>query len=178
MWSASSTSQLTSPVSSTYEGVRSRRPHRPGGPPALLVTGAGPIGLLAALLGVQRELEAHVLDRVARGPKVDRELELGASYHEVLDPACMDADIVIECTGAGQLVIDVMRTSSPNGVVCLTGISSGHREIGVDAGALSRSLVLENAVVFGSVNANLRHYAAAARALEAADPRWLESRAA
>lgn len=143
-------------------------------PERVLVTGAGPIGLLAALLGVQRELEVHVLDRVARGPKVDRARELGASYHEALDPACMDADIVIECTGAGQLVIDVMRTSSPNGVVCLTGISSGHREIGVDAGALSRSLVLENAVVFGSVNANLRHYAAAARALEAADPRWLE----
>lgn len=142
-------------------------------PERVLVTGAGPIGLLAALLGVQRELEVHVLDRVTRGPKVDRVRELGASYHSALDPACMDADIVIECTGAGQLVIDVMQTSSPNGIVCLTGISSGHREIRVDAGALNRNLVLENAVVLGSVNANLRHYAAAARALEAADARWL-----
>jgi glucose 1-dehydrogenase len=32
-------------------------------PRLALVTGAGPIGLLAALLGVQRGLEVHVLDR-------------------------------------------------------------------------------------------------------------------
>ena len=144
-------------------------------PERVLVTGAGPIGLLAALLGVQRGLEVHVLDLATSGPKVDRVRELGASYHTALVEACMDADIVIECTGSGQLVIDVMQTSSPNGIVCLTGISSGHREIRVDAGALSRNLVLENAVVLGSVNANLRHYAAAARALEVAEPRWLEA---
>jgi 2-polyprenyl-6-methoxyphenol hydroxylase-like FAD-dependent oxidoreductase len=35
----------------------------------VLVTGAGPIGLLAALLGIQRGLEVHVLDRVESGPK-------------------------------------------------------------------------------------------------------------
>ena len=35
----------------------------------VLVTGAGPIGLLAALLAVQRGYEVHVLDRVDRGPE-------------------------------------------------------------------------------------------------------------
>ncbi len=39
--------------------------------------------------------------------------------------------------------------------------------ITVDAGALNRDLVLENDVVFGSVNANRRHYEAAAEALAA-----------
>jgi glucose 1-dehydrogenase len=34
--------------------------------------------------------------------------------------------------------------------------------------------VLENDVVFGSVNANLDHYALAAEALAKADPGWLE----
>src|SRR5215475_16233222 len=38
-------------------------------PHTVLVTGAGPIGLLAALLGKQRGLEIHVLDRVDSGPK-------------------------------------------------------------------------------------------------------------
>ena len=38
-------------------------------PRRALVTAAGPIGLLAALLGVQRGLEVHVLDRMAGGPK-------------------------------------------------------------------------------------------------------------
>jgi threonine dehydrogenase-like Zn-dependent dehydrogenase len=35
----------------------------------VLVTGAGPIGLLAALLAVQRGLRVHMLDRAAGGPK-------------------------------------------------------------------------------------------------------------
>ena len=38
-------------------------------PERVLVTGAGPIGLLAALLGAQRGLEVHVLDRNTDGPK-------------------------------------------------------------------------------------------------------------
>ena len=36
---------------------------------SVLVTGAGPIGLLAALLAVQRGYEVHVLDQVTDGPK-------------------------------------------------------------------------------------------------------------
>ena len=39
---------------------------------------------------------------------------------------------------------------------------------------LNRNIVLENDVVFGSVNANRRHYEAAAAALAAADRAWLE----
>src|SRR4051812_147245 len=38
-------------------------------PRTVAVTGAGPIGLLAALLGVQRGLEVHVLDVVDEGVK-------------------------------------------------------------------------------------------------------------
>ena len=38
-------------------------------PRTVLVTGAGPIGLLAALVGKQHGLEVHVLDRVESGPK-------------------------------------------------------------------------------------------------------------
>ena len=35
-------------------------------------------------------------------------------------------------------------------------------------------MVLENRVVFGTVNANLRHYHSAARALARADRAWLD----
>ena len=38
-------------------------------PETVLITGAGPIGLLAALLGTQRGLDVHVLDQVRSGPK-------------------------------------------------------------------------------------------------------------
>ncbi len=144
-------------------------------PRRVLVTGAGPIGLLATLMGVQRGLEVHVLDIVRDGPKPALVRDLGAVYHVGgMEQACVDADIIIECTGVGQLVIDAMMCSAPGAVVCLTGISSGKRPISIDAAALNKTMVLENDVVFGSVNANRRHYEKAAAALAKADLAWLE----
>jgi threonine dehydrogenase-like Zn-dependent dehydrogenase len=144
-------------------------------PTKALVTGAGPIGLLAALLAVQRGLDTHVLDRVAEGPKPELVKSLGATYHTgSVEEACKDADVVIEATGVGQLVFDVMQHNAPGGVVCLTGVSAAGRAIEVDAGLLNREMVLENDVVFGSVNANRRHYEQAADALARADRDWLE----
>lgn len=60
------------------------------------------------------------------------------------------------------------------GIVCLAGISSGTRESPFNVGAFNRGMVLENDVVFGSVNANMRHYSIAAEALEHADIGWIE----
>jgi glucose 1-dehydrogenase len=143
-------------------------------PRRALVTGAGPIGLLAALMGVRRGLEVHVLDRVTGGPKPTLVHDLGATYHHgSVDEACRSVDVAIECTGAGELVFDVTDNLSPNGMVCLTGVSSGGHSISVDAGALNRELVLCNNVIVGSVNANRRHYQLAAESLAAADKDWL-----
>ena len=144
-------------------------------PEVVLVTGAGPIGLLAALLGVQRGLEVHVLDRVTSGPKPELVADLGATYHTgAVGDAVGHADVVIECTGVGELVLDAIEKTGPDGIVCLTGVSSAGRTLTIDAGALNRELVLENEVVFGTVNANRRHYQAAATALADADQAWLE----
>ncbi len=144
-------------------------------PRKVLVTGAGPIGLLAALMGVQRGLEVHVLDRVTEGPKPGLVRDLGAQYHTgSLRELARGADVVMECTGVGQLVFDAIGTSTPGSIVCLTGISSGGRPLAVDMAALNKSMVLENDVVFGSVNANRRHYEKGAQALAGADPAWLE----
>ena len=143
----------------------------------VLVTGAGPIGLMAALLGSQRQLEVHVLDRVESGLKPDLVRDLGATYHHTSIEEAVgecEPDVIIEATGVGQLVFDAMSNTRPGGIVCLTGVSPTGRELTVDAGAVNRELVLENDVVFGSVNANLRHYEIARDALMAADRSWLE----
>ena len=143
-------------------------------PRRALVTGAGPIGLLAALIGVQKGIDVHVLDQVSSGPKPQLVAALGATYHTGTVKDAVDApDVVIECTGVGALVFDAMEHVGPGGVVCLTGVSSGGRSLDVDAGMLNRSMVLENESVVGSVNANRRHYQAGAAALAAADPNWL-----
>jgi len=145
------------------------------GPAHVLVTGAGPIGLLAALLAKQRGYDVHVLDRSTEGPKPQLVADLGATYHTTavldVDPA---PDIIVEATGASQVVLDAMSHTGANGIVCLTGISSGGHAIELDAAMLNRTLVLENDLVFGSVNANRRHYEAAAEALAQAERPWLE----
>jgi threonine dehydrogenase-like Zn-dependent dehydrogenase len=143
-------------------------------PRRVLVTGAGPIGLLASLLSVQRGLETHVLDQVTDGLKPDLVAALGATYHRgSIEDAAVGADVVIECTGVAQLVLSAMCHNAPDGILCLTGVSSGGRELSIDTGQLNRTMVLQNDVIFGSVNANRRHYELGAEALAKADRDWL-----
>ena len=141
----------------------------------VLVTGAGPIGLLAALMGVQRGLETHVLDRAEDGIKPEVVGALGANYRtgDIVDVSkSLRPDVVVECTGVAELVAGAMQHTAPGAVVCLTGVGES-RPLSVDVGALNNELVLENDVVFGSVNANRRHFEAAVESLRSADRDWL-----
>lgn len=144
------------------------------GPKVVAVTGAGPVGLLAALLGVQRGYDVHVFDRVTDGPKPGLVADLGARYHaESVPDSGVRADLIVECTGVPSVIVDAMTHSATDGIVCLTGVSSVGARLPVDIGDLNRTAVLNNDVVFGTVNANRRHYEAAAAALAAADHTWL-----
>jgi threonine dehydrogenase-like Zn-dependent dehydrogenase len=143
-------------------------------PRRVLITGAGPIGLLAALLGVQRGYEVHVLDQVTDGPKPQLVAGLGAIYHhDAIADLGLRPDIVIECTGIGQLVFDLAGNMAPAGVICLAGLSSGQPNVPLNLDAVNSELVLENAVIFGTVNAARRNYTQAVEALAKADPGWL-----
>lgn len=143
-------------------------------PRTLLVTGAGPIGLLAALIGKQRGLEVHVLDRVEDGLKPQLVQELGAQYHTgPLSRLDFRPDVLIECTGVGPLIVESMSAIGSDGILCLVGVASHGQEEQIHMGDLSRCLVLENAAIFGTVNANLRHYQTAEQVLLSADQKWL-----
>jgi threonine dehydrogenase-like Zn-dependent dehydrogenase len=143
-------------------------------PRTLLVTGAGPIGLLAALMGAERGLVVHVYDHNKTGTKPRLVGELGGTYH--CDARSLDdlrPDIVMECTGVPSVIRDLIGHTAAAGIVCLAGISNPGSLLDIDVGALNRTLVLDNDVVFGSVNANRRHYELAAQALKRADKAWL-----
>lgn len=168
----------TTVVAKAWEQVRRVGQRGYFDPRRALITGAGPIGLLAALLAMQRGLDTHVLDRVTDGPKPAIVKALGATYHaDDIDDvtARLKPDVVIEATGAAPVVFGAIAGTATYGIVCLTGVSPAGRRLRIDAGALNRELVLENDAVVGSVNANLRHYRHAADALASADKDWLAS---
>jgi threonine dehydrogenase-like Zn-dependent dehydrogenase len=144
-------------------------------PRTVLVTGAGPIGLLAALIGVQHGLEVHVLDRVTSGHKPDLVKALGATYHSTnVATVGFEPDIIIECTGVGQVIADSIQNVGSSGIVCLTGVGRGGALIGAAIADVAAAAVLRNNVVVGSVNANKRHWYRAGEELTRADRKWLE----
>ena len=143
-------------------------------PRTVLVTGAGPIGLLAALVGRQRGLDVHVLDRVETGPKPDLVRALGATYHTgSVAGVGFQPDVIVECTGVGQVIVDSIHAVAAGGVVCLTGVGSGGRTPGLAAADDAAEMVLQTTVLVGSVNANKRHWYRATQVLAQADPAWL-----
>jgi len=143
-------------------------------PRTVLVTGAGPIGLLAALLGKQRGLEIHVLDRVETGAKPELVRALGATYHAgTVAGIGFEPDIIVECTGVGQVIADSFQAMGAGGILCLTGVGSGGRTTGLPTADAATVMVLRNNVVVGSVNANKRHWYKAGESLIRSDRSWL-----
>ncbi|MEU8222063.1 glucose 1-dehydrogenase [Kribbella sp. NPDC048915] len=142
-------------------------------PQHVLVTGAGPIGLLAAVIARQRGYDVHVLDRVEDGPKPELVRALGGTYLTDLAQLDVVPDVVIEATGVGQLVYDCAALLPPAGVMCLAGIHPGPASVDVQLDALVRQLVVRNAALVGTVNAGKRHYVDAVDVLLAADRDWL-----
>jgi threonine dehydrogenase-like Zn-dependent dehydrogenase len=143
-------------------------------PKTLLVTGAGPIGLLAALIGAQRGLEVHVLDHNDRGRKRELVEDLGGTFHlNDLSNLDIKPDILMECTGVPSVIRDALGHTALGGIVCLIGVSAPGHDLQVDIGELNRTMVLGNDTVFGSVNANRQHYQDAVSVLQRADKNWL-----
>ena len=143
-------------------------------PRTALITGAGPIGLLAALLGTQRGLDVHVLDRVESGSKPDLVRALGATYHSgSIANIGFDPDVVIECTGVGPVINDCIQQVGSGGIVCLTGVGAGGPASNRITADVATDAVLKNKVIVGSVNANKRHWFKGGESLARADRDWL-----
>ena len=65
-----------------------------------------------------------------------------------------------------------MDMIGPNGIVCLTGVSGGTRSLQVSADHLNLEMVLQNKVVFGTANANRRHFESGIVHLKEIEVRW------
>jgi threonine dehydrogenase-like Zn-dependent dehydrogenase len=126
---------------------------------------------LAALVGVRRGAEVHVMDQLDHGRKPDQARALGATYHG--HPASLPGgfDLVLECTGA--LVGQAVRQTAPVGVTCLIGEGQDRSVPAWGLDELAADLILGNKVVVGTSSSNRRHFQAGLEVLSGADPAWL-----
>jgi threonine dehydrogenase-like Zn-dependent dehydrogenase len=145
-----------------------------------VVLGAGPVGMLAALVLRLKGLDVHIAAReTADSPKAHLVAEIGIHYvstHETpLDQFASRIgriDLVFEATGAASVVFPAMDMLGPNGVCILTGIPPGEQKSDVDVARWTREIVLGNRLVFGTVNAGRRHFEKGVRDLVAAEERY------
>ncbi len=149
-------------------------------PKKALVFGAGTIGVFAALLLRLDGLTVYLYSRGDGGHGKAVAESAGAQFFssdnynisDDLKKEIGSVDIAIEATGYSPFAFQAKHLFGSNGIVCLTGVSAGSRTLTIDASHLNLEMVLENKVVFGTVNANRRHFESGVAHLDAIEGRW------
>src|SRR5881296_203717 len=145
-----------------------------------VVIGAGPVGLLGAMALVARGFDTSVYSReLAPNPKADLVGSIGAHYFSAQDTSLErlaeqvgNIDLVYEATGASAIAFQMMEVIGTNGIFVFTGVPGRKAPIEVDTDTIMRNLVLQNQVVFGTVNAGPEAFEAAIRDLTVFQQRW------
>lgn len=145
-----------------------------------VVLGAGPVGLLGAMLLRYQGFRTFVY---SIEPEDDEKAKItamiGAKYlcakkHPIEDLVAEtgNIDIIYEATGASKLSFDFMPHLGTNGVFVFTGIPGLRAEVEIDADTIMRHMVLKNQVIFGTVNAGHQAFANAVRDLGRFQAAW------
>jgi threonine dehydrogenase-like Zn-dependent dehydrogenase len=145
-----------------------------------MVLGGGPVGLLAAAVLRARGLRTVVIGREDPSDlRAQIAKQLGAEYVSVANKALTDVpketgypDIVVEATGSARVVFDAMEILASNGVLCLLSVTGGDTMNAEPIDLINQRLVLGNQVVFGSVNANPRHFAMGVKDFVTIQKKW------
>src|SRR3989442_1076989 len=148
-------------------------------PRRALVTGAGPVGILAAALLRPPGPDPTGVERTQKPERRSLLAKIGASYaatsvtslDEVVGPNG-HTDVILEATGSAQVAFAAMDLVGPNGVLILTSVTGGTRSLEVPADEINRRLVLSNAIVLGTVNANAADFRQGLADLAATERRW------
>jgi threonine dehydrogenase-like Zn-dependent dehydrogenase len=145
-----------------------------------LVLGAGPVGLLGAMALVARGFKTWVYSRDPEGSSKSQMVEaIGARYVSAKTASVVELgrkmenlDLVYEATGASKLAFDVVKILGANGVFIFTGVPGRKAPVEMDTDTIMRRLVLQNQVLFGSVNAGPAAFTAAIADLSLFMQRW------
>lgn len=141
-----------------------------------LVIGAGPIGILQAMILRSEEIETYVLARSERGNNKSRLIEeIGAKYisaNEYYINPTERFDFIVEASGDSEMAFQAMELLRANGILCLTSVTGGKKEIIVPADKINLGYVLGNKSMFGTVNANIQDYEQGVEKLKMFERKW------
>ena len=145
-----------------------------------VVLGAGPVGLLGAMLLLNSGFETFVYSRGnASSAEASLVKNIGGTFISSATENTVDLmkrvgniDLVYEATGAAQISFEIMEVLGTNSVMVFTGIPGLKAPIEVDADLIMRNLVLKNQIFFGTVNANRTAFEYAVRDLGVFMEKW------
>jgi threonine dehydrogenase-like Zn-dependent dehydrogenase len=170
---------LAEPASICSRGLRHARAiggRQPWDVQRALVIGAGAIGMLSTYLLRLAGVEVWTS---ALEPRNDLVAACGAHYVSATGeplPALREEvggfDLVVEAVGDAQVMADSIGMLRRNGVACILGIDPRPQTVELDGRVIGLDTILENRVVFGSVNAHRQDWLAAVEALDRARERW------
>jgi threonine dehydrogenase-like Zn-dependent dehydrogenase len=137
-----------------------------------LVIGGGAVGMLATVL---LRLQGVAVCTASLEESNDLVDALGAQYVSTGDTTLDELgkfDLVIEAAGNAQMMAQTLGLLGRSGIACLLGIDPRKQELTIDGPTLALDAVLQNNVLFGSVNAQRQDWLAAVEALDEARTRW------
>jgi threonine dehydrogenase-like Zn-dependent dehydrogenase len=140
-----------------------------------LVIGAGAIGLLTAMLLRLEHVDVCV---ASLEPDSVFARAIGATYVSTKDTPVSDLDtfdLVVEAAGDAHVMAQTLSHLRRGGVACVLGLDGRNQTVQLDGRVLGVDLVLENRVVFGSVNAHRQDWLAGVAALDLARERWQDA---
>jgi threonine dehydrogenase-like Zn-dependent dehydrogenase len=151
------------PVGGTLHGVN-----------RALVTGSGPIALLAVLALRLRGVETWSVARQPTGGQAAGLVERSGATYVSLQEVDLDQprdrlgafDAIVEATGAVELSVAMLAALAPNGVLDLVGGPPERKPVPIHASVLG-AMVGRNLTMLGSVNANADDWRAAVDDLQA-----------
>jgi len=164
---------IAAKASVEFSMILRRFPWEPVGLRAL-VLGAGPIGLLGAMMMVSRNLKPLVYSlEPADSPRAQLLRSFGAQYISAKDvsldrlPAHSGPfDVIFEAVGNARVAFNALGALAPNGVCILSGVPGGNVPIEIDLNGITRDIVLKNQMIFGTVNASRSSFEESVRLLE------------
>jgi glucose 1-dehydrogenase len=140
-----------------------------------LVIGAGAVGQLATYLLRLADVEVWT---ASLEPENELIVQSGARYVCTRDTELSELgtfDLVVEAAGDAHSTAQALGLLRRSGVACILGLDPRKQKLEIDGTVLGVDLILQNQVLFGSVNAQRRDWLAAVADLDRARDRWPEA---